>query len=72
MELVPVVTDTRIHGAPLATDFSISYGPPASHNVNYVLLWLKDDVAAQKKLLDKVLDLSTLLALEDRIRLCAS
>jgi precorrin-3B methylase len=34
--MVPVVTGTSNLGAPLAMDFSMAYGLPASHNENYV------------------------------------
>jgi hypothetical protein len=33
--MVPVVTGTSNLGAPLAMDFSMADGPPASHNKNY-------------------------------------
>jgi hypothetical protein len=35
-ELVPVASGSRTLGAPLAMDFSMADGPPASHNINYV------------------------------------
>jgi hypothetical protein len=44
--MVPVVTDTSNLGAPLAMDFSMPKGPPASHNENYVYSWLQDTVEA--------------------------
>jgi hypothetical protein len=47
--LVPSVTGARTLGAPKAIDFSISDGPPASHNVNYVRCWRQILVAAQQK-----------------------
>jgi hypothetical protein len=31
-----VATGTSTLGAPLAMDFSMTYGPPASHNENYM------------------------------------
>jgi hypothetical protein len=34
--MVPVVTGSSTLGAPLAVDFSIEDGPPASHNEIYV------------------------------------
>jgi hypothetical protein len=55
-ELVPGVTGTRILDAPLAMDFPMSDGPPASHNVNYAHSGLQDSVAAQQKILDKIVD----------------
>jgi hypothetical protein len=35
-ELVPIVACIRTLGAPLAMDFWMSDGPPASRNINYV------------------------------------
>jgi hypothetical protein len=52
--MVPVVTGTSILGAPLAMDFSMVDGPPASHNENYVHSWLQDTVEAHQLLLDKI------------------
>jgi hypothetical protein len=52
--MVPVVNGTSNLGAPLAMDFSMAYGPPASHNENYVHSWLHDTVDAHKLLLDKI------------------
>jgi hypothetical protein len=52
--MVPVVTGTTKLGAPLAMDFSMAYGPPASHNENYVHSWLQDTVEAHQLLLDKI------------------
>jgi hypothetical protein len=43
---VPVVTVTSTLGAPLAMDFSMADGPPASHNENYVHSLLQDTVEA--------------------------
>jgi hypothetical protein len=51
---VPVVTGTSNLGAPLAMDFSMADGPPASHNENYVHSWLQDSVEAHQLLLDKI------------------
>jgi hypothetical protein len=39
--MVPIVTGTTNLGAPLAMDFSMADGPPASHNENYVHSWSK-------------------------------
>jgi precorrin-3B methylase len=50
----PVVTGTSNLGAPLAMDFSMAYGPPASHNENYVHSWLQDTVEAHHLLLDRI------------------
>jgi hypothetical protein len=52
--MVPVVTGTSNLGAPLAMDFSMAYGPSASHNENYVNSWLQDTVEAHQLLLDKI------------------
>jgi hypothetical protein len=38
----------------LAMDFSMAYGPPASHNDNYVHSWLQDTVKAHQLPLDKI------------------
>jgi hypothetical protein len=35
-------------------DFSMTDGPPASHDENYVHSWLQDTVAARQILLDKI------------------
>jgi hypothetical protein len=35
---VPVVPGTSTLGAPLAMDVSVTDGPPASHNENYIIL----------------------------------
>jgi hypothetical protein len=43
---VPVVSGTSNLGAPLAMDFSMAYGPPASHNENCAHSWLQDTVEA--------------------------
>jgi hypothetical protein len=51
---VPVITGTNILGAPLAMDFSMAYGPTASHTANYVHSWLQDTVEAHQLLLDKI------------------
>jgi hypothetical protein len=52
--MVPVVTGTSYLRAPLTMDFSMAYGPPASHNENYVHSWLQDTVEARPLLLDKI------------------
>jgi hypothetical protein len=52
--MVPVVTGTSNLGTPLAMDFSMAYGPPASHNGNHVHFWLQDTVEAHQLLLDKI------------------
>jgi hypothetical protein len=52
--MVPAVTGTSILGAPLAMDFSMENGPPASHNENYVHSWLQDTVEAHHFLVDKI------------------
>jgi hypothetical protein len=52
--MVPVVTGTSNLGAPLAMDFSMANGPPASHNENYVHSGLQDTVEAHQILLDKI------------------
>jgi hypothetical protein len=52
--MVPVVTGTSNLGAPLAMDFSMVDGSPASHNENYVHSWLQDIVEAHQLLLDKI------------------
>jgi hypothetical protein len=41
---IPVVAGTSNLEAPLAMDFSMAYGPPASHNENYAHSWLQDTV----------------------------
>jgi hypothetical protein len=41
-------------GAPFATDFSMTDGPPASHNENCVYSWLQYTVEAHQLLLDKI------------------
>jgi hypothetical protein len=51
---VPVVSGTSNLGPPLAMDFSMADGPPASHNENYVHSWLQDTVEAHHLLLDKI------------------
>jgi hypothetical protein len=43
---VPFVTGTSTLAAPLAMDFSMADGPPASHNENHVHSWLKDTMEA--------------------------
>jgi hypothetical protein len=35
-------------------DFMMAYGPPASHNQNYVHSWLRDTVEAHQLLMDKI------------------
>jgi hypothetical protein len=50
----PVVTGTSNLGAPLAMDFSMANGPPASHNENHFHSWLQDNVEAHHLLLDKI------------------
>jgi hypothetical protein len=53
--MFPVVTGTSNLGAPLAMDFSMTEGPPASHNENYVhSTWLQDTVEAHQLLSDKI------------------
>jgi hypothetical protein len=52
--MVPVATGTSNLGAPLAMDFSMAYGLPASRNENYVHSWLQDTVEAHQLLLDKI------------------
>jgi hypothetical protein len=52
--IAPVVTGTSNLGAPLAMDFSMADGPPASHNENYVHSWLKNTVEAHHLFLDKI------------------
>jgi hypothetical protein len=56
---VPVVTGTSTLGAPLAMDFSMANGPPASHNKNYVHSWLHNTVEAHQLLLDKIVCFAT-------------
>jgi hypothetical protein len=51
---VPVISGTSNLGSPLEMDFSITDGPPASHNENYVHSWLQDTVEAHQLLLDKI------------------
>jgi hypothetical protein len=52
---VPVVTTgTTTLRAPLAMDSSMTDGPPASHNENYVHSWLQDTVEAHHVLLDNI------------------
>jgi hypothetical protein len=51
---VPVVAGTNNLGALLAMDLSMAYGPPASHNDNYVHSWLQDTMEAHKLLLGKI------------------
>jgi hypothetical protein len=58
-ELVPVVAGTRILGASLVMDLSLSDGPMASHNINYVYYWLQDSVASPQKILDKLVNFYT-------------
>jgi hypothetical protein len=53
--MVPVVNGTSNLGAPLAMDFSMAYGPPASQNDNYIHSWLQNTVEAHQLLLDKIL-----------------
>jgi hypothetical protein len=50
---VPVVAGTNNLTCPLAMDFSMTDGPPASHDKNYVNSWLQDTVKAHQLLLDK-------------------
>jgi hypothetical protein len=50
----PVVTGTSNLGAPLAMDFSMEDGPPASHNENYVHSCRQDTVEAHQLLLDEI------------------
>jgi hypothetical protein len=52
--MVPVVTGTSSLGAPLAMDFSMADGPPASDNENYVHFWPQDTVEAHHLLMDKI------------------
>jgi hypothetical protein len=56
---VSVVTGTTTLGASMAMDFSVTDGPPASENENYVLSWLQDTVEAHKLLLDKIVCFDT-------------
>jgi hypothetical protein len=51
---IPVVTGTSNLGTPLATDFSMSYGPPPSHSEGYVYSKLQDSVEVDKVLLDNI------------------
>jgi hypothetical protein len=51
---VPVVTGTSNLGAPLAMDYSMAHGSPASDNENYVYFWMQDTVEAHQLLLDKI------------------
>jgi hypothetical protein len=53
--MVPVVADTSNLGSPLAMDFSMAGGPPASHNEIYVHSWLQYTVEAHQLLLDKII-----------------
>jgi hypothetical protein len=57
--MAPVVTGTNALGAPLAMAFSITDGPPASHNENYVHSWLQDAMEAHQLLLDKIVCFAT-------------
>jgi hypothetical protein len=57
--MVPVVTGTSNLGSPLAMDFSMAGGPPASHNENYVHSWLHDTVEAHPLLMDKIICFAT-------------
>jgi hypothetical protein len=53
---VPILTGTSILGdpfIPLTMDFSMTNGPPASHNENYVYSWLQDTVEAHQLHLEK-------------------
>jgi hypothetical protein len=52
--MVPDVTCINNLGAPLAMDFSMAYGPKASHNENYVHFWLQDTVEAHQLLLNNI------------------
>jgi hypothetical protein len=52
--MVPVVTGTSNLETTLAMDFSMAFGPPASHIENYVHSWLQDTVEAHQLLLDKI------------------
>jgi hypothetical protein len=52
--MVPVVMGTSNLGAPLAMDFSMADGPPASQNEYLVHSWLQDTVEAHELLLDKI------------------
>jgi hypothetical protein len=49
---VPVATGTSTLGAPLEMDISMTDGPPAPHNENYVHSWLQDTVKAYELLFD--------------------
>jgi hypothetical protein len=57
---VPVVTGTNTLGVPLAMDFSMTDGHPASHNENDGHSWLQDTVEAHQLLLDKIACFATL------------
>jgi hypothetical protein len=52
--MVPVVTGTSNLGAPLAIEFPMADGPPASHNENYIHSWMQGTVEAHQLLLDKI------------------
>jgi hypothetical protein len=49
-----VVSGTSNLGDPLAMDFSMAHGPPASHNEMFAHSWLQDTVEAHPLLLDKI------------------
>jgi hypothetical protein len=53
--LAPVVLGTPALGAPLAMDFSMTYGPPACHNELYVHSWSQDHGEVQHDLMDKIM-----------------
>jgi hypothetical protein len=55
----PIVTGTSTLGAPLAMDFSMTDGPPASHSENYVFSRLQDTVEAHQLVLDKIVCFAT-------------
>jgi hypothetical protein len=57
--MVPVVTGTSTLAAPLVMDFSMTDGPPASHNGNYVHPWLQDTVHALRLQSDKILSFAS-------------
>jgi hypothetical protein len=39
--MVPVGTGTSNLGVPLAMDFLMAYGPPASHDESYIHSWMQ-------------------------------
>jgi hypothetical protein len=57
--MVPVVTGTSTLGASWAMEFSMTEGPPASHNENYAHSWLHETVEAHQLIWDKIVCITT-------------